>query len=291
MLRPTTTTTMSESLTSRVQVVLDIFGPGDELTDAEIVARHPEGLHRGKVIPARIRLERLGLVELVGKNAKGHKVWRRTPEDRIVSAREAAALRQKTPAERLAGRSVDTRVQVVAALLADESVNRALREQNERTRAWRRARARAQEAHAETEAMRRERKRALHQAERQKTIYLDFLKVHDGLRDAISVLLGIRSFMRDELRRQEQGEATHIPLGRWPEVGLNLRELIEAAGAIWDEMGEAFGGKVEHCPLCGERVAVDPHALDEGYIDVEAFEDEEASSLIGDEGSVASTPL
>ena len=66
---------------------------------------------------------------------------------------------------------------------------------------------------------RRERKRDLHRA---KGAYLDFLKVHDKLRDAVGDLLGVRSFMQDELDRQERGEETRIPAERWPAVGSNV---------------------------------------------------------------------
>lgn len=276
-------TNMSRStpLSSRQQTVLDVLAVGVELTDAEIVASIP-ALHRGQVIPVRVKLERLGLVELIGKNAVGHKVWCRTPDDRVEAARAAAALRQKTPAQKLARRSVEARVQVVAALLEDEAVNRALRDQTERVRGWRHARARASEAHLETEAERRERKRRLRQAERAKTIYLDFLKVHDGLRDAISVLLGIRSFMQDELGRRDRNESTRIPLGRWPDVGLNVRELVEVSGGLWHDLAVALGEHPEHCPLCGERTARDPHALEEAYIDVDVVEESDDDDLVSD---------
>jgi hypothetical protein len=269
--------------TSRTDEVLAVLLPDLELTDAEIVDRVPGGLHRGQVIPARGKLEKQGKIELARVNAAGHKVWRRTPEDRIEVAREEAAgrkeaERQKLRERKLSPRQIDDRVQKIAAYLDNEAVNKALREQNERGRSWRNARARANEAQHETEAKRRERKRELHRA---KGAYLDFLKVHDKLRDAVGDLLGVRSFMQDELDRQERGEETRIPAERWPAVGSNVFEVIAVSGALWHDMASALGKPPEHCPLCGERTARPQDVLGEGYdLDAEAFLEEDGDDLI-----------
>ena len=255
-----------------------------ELTDAAIVARIPH-LHRGQVIPARISLTRSGDVELVGKNAAGHKVWRRTPPERREAAKEAATARKLTPEQRLAGLKPERRAQVVAALLADDEVNRILREQAERGRAMRRARARAQDAHVESEAEKRERKRELREEERRKGANLEFLKVRDALRDSVSALLGIRSFMHDELDRRERGEPPRIQTDRWPAVGVNLREVMEVAGVIWHDLGSAMDEPPTHCPLCGSRTRRDPHALDDAYIEAEAEEISADHLISGGEGA------
>jgi hypothetical protein len=262
---------------SSTEAVREIFATGAELTDAELVARIPD-LHRGQIIPARLRLERLGEVELARKNDAGHNVWRRTPEDRREEARLASEQRKKKPVEKLARLKPDARAQVVAALLEDGDVNRILREQAARGRAARRARARAHESHAETEAERRERKRALREAEG--SAYIDFLKVHDGLRDTVSILFGIRSFMREELERRDRGDETKIPPERWSDVDRNLHEVVLVGGAVWHDLAVAMERPHDHCPLCGERTERDPRALDEGYIDAEAEEDS-ADHLVG----------
>jgi len=266
------------STPSRADAVLAALAPDDELTDAEIVTRMVP-LHRGQVVPARVRLEKLGLVELVGQNAAGHKVWRRTPLDRIQAAKEEATVRRKPLGKKLAGRGVNERVQAVAELLEDEHVNRELREQMERARAWRSARARAQEAHAESEAQRRERKRELRKAEEEKSAYLNLLKVHDGLREAVNALLDIRAFIREELDRQDREEELRIPLDRWPEVAKNVGEVLIVSGGVWFDLASAAGKDPEHCPLCGARTAREPKALPEGIIEAEVVTDDQAQNL------------
>lgn len=283
----TSSTNGRDSAIGSVDAVLDVLVPGVELTDAELVervmGRAPE-MHRGKVIPARIRLARKGTVELVGKNEQGHQVWHRTPSGGEEAAREAAEAR-KVPAEkRLSWEKPERRAQVVAALLADEEVNRLVREQTERGRQFRRARARAHEVHAETEAERRERKRRLAEEERSDGPALAFLKIRDQLRDGVNVLLDVRKFMRTEVERHNHGEPTHITPARWDSVGVNVLEVIQAAGAVWHDLGTASGSEPEHCPLCGGRTAPDPNALDEGYIDAFA-EDEDDDLSSGEEGA------
>lgn len=253
--------------------VLEILVPGVELTDAELVARIPH-LHRGKVIPARIALSRKGLVEFVGKNEAGINVWRRTPHGQEQAAREAAQARRLTEEARLAGLKPERQAQVVAALLENSEVNRILREQAERGLAMRRARARAHEAHVESEAQRRERKRKLRDEERRSGAgaNLEFLKVRDAVRDSVSALLGIRSFLGDELERLQRRQPLLIPQERWGAAMVNVIEVLQVGGAIWQDMGTASGRPVEHCPLCGGRTARDPNALEEGYFDAEAEE-------------------
>jgi hypothetical protein len=259
--------------TSRSDQLLAALGPDDELTDAEIVVRMAP-LHRGQVVPARVRLEKLGLVELAGQNDAGHKKWRRTPPERIAEAKEEAAVRRKPLGKKLAGRGVNERVQAVAELLEDEQVNRELREQMERARSWRAARARAQEAHAETEAQRRERKRELRKAEEEKSAYLNLLKVHDGLRESVNALIDIRAFIREELDRQERGDDLRIPEDRWPEVAKNVGEVLIVSGGVWFELASAAGQDPEHCPLCHARTKREPKALPEGIIDAEVVAEE-----------------
>jgi hypothetical protein len=274
------------SRNSSTDAVRAVFAAGRELTDAELVRRLPD-FHRGQVIPARIRLERWGEVELAGKNAAGHNVWRSAPPERRAEARQASEQRRKTPAEKLARLKPAARAQVVAALLADEEVNRILRSQSERSRAWRAARARAHDSHAESEAERRERKRELREAEKKNYPYLDFLKVHDALRDSVSALIGIRSFMRDELERRERGEDGRIPPDRWPAVGQNLTEVVELSGALWHDLALALEASHDHCPLCGARTGRDRRALEEGYIEAHAeeYSDDDAELIDDREGA------
>lgn len=261
---------------SSTAAVRDAFATGESFADADLVqhvtALLPD-LHRGQIIPARIRLERRGEVQLVGKDDRGRQVWKFTPADQIADAKAASERRRRSDADKLKdNRSPRALAQIVAALLENDEVNQILREQTERGRTMRRARARAQDAQAETEAERRERKRQLHEAEREKTRYLDFLKVHDGLRDTIGVLFDIRTFMRGEVSTREHGEPGRIPPERWAEVQRNLHELIHVAGALWHDLTAIFDVPPEQCPLCGARIARDPHALDQGYIDSDAEE-------------------
>jgi hypothetical protein len=272
--------------TNRTDEVLAVLVSGVELTDAEIVERVP-GLHRGQVIPARGKLVSQGKVELAGVNTAGHKVWRRTPEDRIDAAREEAAgrkaaEREKLRKQKLSPKQIDDRVQKIAAYLDNERINKALREQNERGRSWRNARARANEAKVESDAKRRERKRELRQAERDEDAYLDFLKIHDALRDAVGDLLAVRGFMQAEIDRDERGEETKIPAERWPLVGNNVFEVIAVSGALWHDMATALGHAPEHCPLCGERTERPRDAIGEGYdADAEVTDDD---LIDGEEG-------
>ncbi len=240
------------------------------------------GLHRGQVVPARIRLEKLGLVELAGRDDAAHKIWRRTPAERVEAAKEEAAQRRKPLGKKLAGRSIYERVQAVAELLENEEVNRQLREQMERARSWRAARARAQEAHAESEAQRRERKRELRKAEKDNSAYLSLLKVHDGLRESVNALLDIRAFIRDELDRQERKEEARIPADRWPEVAHNVGEVLAVSAQVWFELASAAGQDPEHCPLCGARTAREPNALPPGVVDAEVVDDEQNGKLPDD---------
>jgi hypothetical protein len=266
----------TKTSTSRSDQLLAALGAGEELTDAEIVIRM-QPLHRGQVVPARVRLEKLGLVELAGQNEAGHKKWRRTPTERVAEAKAEAAVRRKPLGKKLAGRGVNERVQAVAELLEDEQVNRELREQMERARSWRAARARAQEAHAETEAQRRERKRELRKAEQEKSAYLNLLKVHDGLRESVNVLLDIRTFIREELDRQERGGELRIPMDRWPEVAMNVAEVLMVSGGVWFDLASAAGQDPEHCPLCKARTKREPRALEAGgIIDAEVVADDGA---------------
>lgn len=251
--------------------VLEVLTPGVELTDAELVARIPH-LHRGKVIPARIALAKKGEVELVGKNEGGINVWRLTPPGHQEAARDAARARRLTEEARIAALKPERQAQVIAALLENGEVNRLLREQAERGLAMRRARARAQDSHTESEAERRERKRELREEERRNGPNLEFLKVRDAVRDSVSALLGIRSFLRDELGRLDAGEPMRIPPERWQAAMVNVVEVLHVAGAIWQDMGTASGAVPEHCPLCGARTARDPHALEQGYFDADAEE-------------------
>lgn len=251
--------------------VLEIMVPGVEITDSELVAGIPH-LHRGKVIPARYALAKKGVVELVGKNEQGVNVWRRTAPDRVEAAKEEAAARRLTHEARIGAEKPERQAQVIAALLEDATVNRILRGQNERSAAMRRARARAGEAQAESEAQRRERKRELKQAEKEQAANLEFLKVRDSLRDSVSALIGIQSFLKDELERLEDGVETRIAAERWGAALKNVVEVLLLAGSVWHDASVTSGHHPEHCPLCGSRTARDPQALDEGYLEGEVVE-------------------
>lgn len=259
--------------------VLEVLTPGVEVTDAELVAAIPQ-LHRGKVIPARIALARKGQVELAGKNEKGHNVWRLTPEERVEEAKEAAAERKLSDTEKIKKKKAEDQAQVVAALLEDPAVNRILREQNENAAAMRRARARAQESNRESESERRERKRKLKQAEREQAANLEFLKVRDILRDGVGGLISIREFLDAELQRVEAGEELKISAQRWESALVNVKEVLALAGALWHDATVASGEHPQHCPLCNSRIARDPNALEEGYLDGEVVEEVDDVELV-----------
>ena len=259
--------------------VLEFLVPGVELTDAELVAKIPQ-LHRGQIIPARGALAKKGQVELVGKNDNGVQVWRLTPPGRIEEAKAEAAARKLTHEARIGSEKPERQAQVIAALLENPTVNRILREQNEGAAAMRRAHARAEESHRESEADRRERKRELKQAEKEQAANLEFLKVRDMLRDGVGDLIAIRDLLTSELQRVEQGEPMRITSERWEAALINVLEHLQLSGAIWQDATVASGHHSEHCPLCNSRIARDPNALDEGYLDGDAVEDVDEVELV-----------
>jgi hypothetical protein len=263
------------------EAVLEILTEGVEVTDAELVSRISYShLHRGKIIPARIFLARKGLVELAHKNERGHQVWRLAPAERREEAAQDAADRKLSYADKVQKTNAEEQAQVVAAILEDATVNRLLREQNENALAMRRARARANESNQETEAQRRERKRQLKQAEREQAASLEFLKVRDMLRDGVGDLIAIRDLLTTELQRIEDGEQMRVSPDRWEAALVNVMEHLHLSGAIWEDATVASGHHPEHCPLCHSRIARDPNALEEGYLDGEVVEEVDEVELV-----------
>ena len=92
------------------------------------------------------------------------------------------------------------------------------------------------------------------------------------LRDGVGDLIAIRDLLTTELQRIEDGEQMRVSPDRWEAALVNSWSTCGLSGAIWEDATVASGHHPEHCPLCNSRIARDPNALDEGYLDGEVVE-------------------
>jgi hypothetical protein len=246
------------------------------------VARSDKDIERATNLPhsrasgARVALWEVGLVERLEKDAHGHWRWQLCPLERRAEAmrayRDHSEDRERS---RLSAKSVGERAGIVAFLLADEGVNEAVISHMERTRAWRRAAARANDVRSEKEAERRDRKRQLRQAQKgDGDALLEFMVVRDRLRDLIDALLVMQTQLADDVARDRAGEPLRIPLAHWGSVVRNVHEVLVLAQGLLRGLSAAMGEPLSSCPLCGERL-LSVRALDEGYVDGEAIEEDE----------------
>jgi hypothetical protein len=255
MRRPFRSMTSGQKLGRSMQLVLNMIRNEGPITDAQLCARID--LPDGAIRPARLRLCRRGLVE---KDALG-RGWVIVPPERQEEVQEQA---QKKPPRRrkLSDLSVDERVTIITTLLRDDEVNRALHDQAKENREWRRARARARDHQGERDQERRERRAEAARAAKEKSIYVDFLKTRNHLKDAVEVILGVRRFLNEDLDCAAAGEAPRIPASNWPDVLRNVTELLAAAAGLHQEMLEALDQSLEQCPLCGARHSGEPAVID-----------------------------
>lgn len=232
------------------------------------------GLTPQKASGARVALWEHGFVERVDKDENGHWRWRLCPPERRDEARQAYQdHREAREHSRLAAKPVGERATIVATLLSDDAVNAAVLEQLERSKAWRRAKGRANDVSAEKEAERRARRAEVRRARERNDPALDFLVTVDRLRDLIDALFAMRRQLDDERERIAHGEPARIPSARWPTVARNVREVLEVAQVYFRELADAMDEPITRCPLCGERLVNLDRNLGEGYIDAEAEEE------------------
>jgi hypothetical protein len=242
-----------EKLGASMQTVLDMIRMRGPITDKELCSAID--LPDGAIRPARLRLHRKGLVE---RNGGG---WVATPPERQAEVREAAA-RKPPRRRRLTDISLEERVAIAAMLLDDSEVNKALSDSIDQRRGWRQARARAKGVAAEREHERRERRAEAAQAEREKSTYVDFLKMRNNLKDAVEVVLGVGRFLEDDFARHENREATKIPAGSWPDVLRNVTELLTVIVALHQRLHDVMGDPIETCPLCGTKRRAEIDVID-----------------------------
>jgi hypothetical protein len=250
------------SKTTREQV-LGVFleASPDALTDANLGSRLPH-LHRGQYSPARVRLFRAGRVEPAGTNEAGVELWRAV----IDPARyeEVAAQATCRPKRRVTWDRAkpEAKAGFILRALRDCEVRAAVDAARAEDRGARRAKA---ESRRESQAEYKERKARLKQAKNDKEAHLEFLKIHNHLKDALLATSGIGAFLTTEQARLDNGEPWRVPPAKWPQVHEALVELLQEAGGLRAELAEWIGIEIDGCPACGHRAAP---AVAEGYIEL-----------------------
>lgn len=263
---------MSPQESSR-DAVLRVMRDGAMRTDAEI--EQATGLSHSKVSGARSALWEAGLVERIDKDETHDRLrWRLCPPERRDQAQRA--FRDSTERRtrgRLKQKSPEERANIVVDLLDDDRVHEALLGQIERTRAWRRARARANDLIAEREAARRVRRSELRRAEREADIHLDYLTQLNHLREVMDGLFVMLRFIEAEEQRKADGLALRIKPSSWMALARNVREVLDLAQVLFRDLADLLDEPIDSCPLCGDRLHDAAARLDEGYIDAEAVEE------------------
>ena len=259
-------------------VVLRLMQDGVIRTDAELAeaARLPFN----KVSGARSTLWEQGLVERIDKDEAHPRLrWRICPPERRQESQRAFRDNTETRTlSRLKTKSPGERANIVIELLSDDSVNEAVLAQLERGRAWRRARARANDVRNDREAERRARKSELRRAEREADASLVFLTQLNYLRDLIDALFVMRRFIEDEEQRTADGVPQRITVASWLSLARNVREVLEIAQVLFAEIAALVDEPMTSCPLCGERLHGTASHIDEGWIEAEAIEEDEVRS-------------
>jgi hypothetical protein len=255
------------------EAVLRIMQDGLARTDAEIVEL--TGLPHGKASGARSTLWEQGQVEPLPKQSKReHTRWRLCPSERQAEVRQACRdMAERRTIGRLMGKSPGERANIVVHLLADEEVNEALLAQLERSRVWRRARARSRDIGRDREAERRARRADLRQAMNEADANLHFRQRISQLRDLLDILFVIGRDVEMERAQQNTSEASGVNPDGYRDLARNVREVLEVAQGLFRDLADLMQEPMESCPLCGERLQTSPAQLDEGYIDAVAIEE------------------
>jgi hypothetical protein len=253
--------------------VLRVMQDGIVRTDAEIVA--VSGLSHSKATGARAALWEAGLVERIEKDESHDRFrWRLCPPERRQDAQRAFRdSSERRTRGRLRQCSPEERASIVIDLLADDRVNDALLAQLERNRAWRRARARANDLHGEREAERRARRSELRRAERDADADLEYLTQLNHLRELMDSLFVMRRFVEAEEQRRRDGESLRIKPSSWMALAKNVREVLEVAQVLFRDVARLLDQPMDSCPLCGDRLHDAAIHLGEGYVDAEVVED------------------
>lgn len=244
-------------------------------TDAEIA--QVTGLPFNKVSGARSTLWEQGLVERIEKDDLHKRLrWRRCPSERQAMARLAFRDNaEKRTLARLKGGSAGEQANIVIELLSDDATNNAVLAQLERGRAWRRARARANDVKADREAERRARRSELRRAEREADTSLDFLTQLNHLREMIDALFVMRRFLQDEEERNANDRPPRIAITNWFALARNIREVLEVAQVLFSEIGALVDEPISSCPLCGERLHSAAAHVAEGFIDSDVVKEKD----------------
>jgi hypothetical protein len=258
--------------TSR-DIVWTVMQDGVARSDAAL--EDATGLSHSKASPARVALWEDGLVERVGKDDQGHWLWQMCPPERREDARLAYRdHKEKLLLARLVHQPPTARASIVLELLASSEVNDAVIAQLGRRKHYRRIQGRVNDARADRAAASRERKRRIAKMHEEADAALTFEVVLDRLRDSVDVLLLMREQIAEEISRHERDEPGRIDVSRWPEVGRNVREVLEVARVVFGEIAAIMGQPIDSCPLCGERLGNLTLELEPGYFDVTAEESE-----------------
>jgi len=246
---------------------------GVERTDREIAEL--TGLAAGKASGARNTLWEQGLVEPIPKQHRNeHTRWRLCPPEKQAEVRQAwRDNRERRTLGRLMQKSPGERANIAVHLLADDDVNNALLAQLDRSRAWRRARARSREIRKESHAERKQRRADLRRAMDEADADLRFRQTVSRLRDLQDVLYAVSREAELERSRQLSGSGSRVEVGQWRGVARNVREVLETGQGLFRDLANLAGQPMESCPLCGERLHSAAGKLDEGYIDAEVVEE------------------
>jgi len=260
------------------EAVLRVMEDGVERTDIEI--EELTGLPHGKASGARSTLWEQGLVEPLSKqNKREHTRWRLCPPERRAEVRRSYRdMAERRTIGRLMGKSPGERANIVVHLLADDKVNAALLAQLERSRVWRRARARSRDIGRDREAERRARRAEMRQAMDDADANLQFLQRVSHLRDLQDVLFVIGREVEAEHARQLKDEVSAIRSEGWRDVARNVREVLEVGQGLFRDLADLMEEPMESCPLCGERLHSSAAHLDEGYIDAVVVEEANVES-------------
>jgi len=268
---------MSKQESSR-EAVLRVMRDGEDRTDREIAEL--TGLTAGRASGARNTLWEQGLVEPLPKQSKReHSRWRICPPERQAEVRQAHRdMVERRTIGRLVAKSPGERANIAVYLLADEEVNAALLAQLDRSRSWRRARARSSDIKRDLEAERKQRRMKMRRAMDEADADVHFRQTIRRLRDLQDVLYVVGREVEAERAQQLSGNEPRIGAERWRGVSRNVREVLEVGQGAFRNLAELMGRPMESCPLCGERLHNHSAHLDEGYIDAVAIEEADVES-------------
>jgi len=268
---------MSKQVSSR-EAVLRVMQDGVERTDQEIAQL--TGLTAGKASGARNTLWEQGLVEPLPKQAnREHTRWRLSPPERQAEVRQAwrDSVERRTLG-RLMQKSPGERANIAIHLLADDKVNEALLAQLERSRSWRRAKARSRDVKRDRESERKQLRADMRRAMDEADTDLRFRQMVSRLRDLQDVLYVIGREVESERARQLNKDQARISLKSWGDVSRNVREVLEVGQSLFRGLADLMHDPMESCPLCGERLHNAAAHLDEGYIEAVVVEEVDVES-------------